>query len=85
MHLGRKAAVKKLTAGRKKVFSQLEEQSFAQCITARAEIGYPTTKTEFLKLIGEYVDVNNLKTPFKSGIPGTRIITYLLKCLSVIS
>ncbi|KAK9720646.1 hypothetical protein QE152_g21928 [Popillia japonica] len=67
---GRKVSLEKLGAGRSIALSLETEEQIVLCLKARSLIGFPCDKEELKDLVGEYVKVNNLVTPFKNNRPG---------------
>ena len=68
--LGRNLACEILSTGRRTALYADDESELAQCILARADIGYPTTKAEVKELICAFVTTNKIETPFKNNTPG---------------
>ncbi|XP_071056436.1 jerky protein homolog-like [Onthophagus taurus] len=44
--------------------------SLADCICCLEKWGFGLTRKEIIKIVADYVRVNNIKTQFKNGIPG---------------
>lgn len=69
----------KLGAGRPTALRSEVEDDLEQCLHARAQMGYPCDRMELKQLIQNYVQMNNLVTPFKDDKPGNEWIASFLK------
>ncbi|KAF6199365.1 hypothetical protein GE061_007391 [Apolygus lucorum] len=69
-HITERRGVKSSTSGRAPVFSKEVEEKMAHCIKTMNKWGFGLSKREFLEVVGEFVNSNKLKTPFKDGLPG---------------
>ncbi|KAI4460092.1 hypothetical protein MML48_6g00008638 [Holotrichia oblita] len=67
---GRKNPVTILSTGRRPALPADVEETIANCLIARARMGWPSDEKELCNLVNEYVITKNLKTPFKNNIPG---------------
>lgn len=56
--------------GRRPVFSVEEEKELADALKTLAKWGFAQSKKDVANVVQEYVKLNNLETPFKSGKPG---------------
>lgn len=61
----------KLRTGGRSVLSNKEEELLQECLIARSIMGFPCDKEELFRLVQEYIKINNLKTPFTDGRPGS--------------
>lgn len=61
---------KSKTLGRSTALDSEVEAKLANCIHVMEKYGFGLTKKELLELVGDYVNRNDLSTPFKDGIPG---------------
>ncbi|KAI4455414.1 hypothetical protein MML48_9g00003643 [Holotrichia oblita] len=59
-----------LSTGRRPALPADVEETIANCLIARARMGWPSDEKELCNLLSEYVITKNLKTPFKNNIPG---------------
>ena len=57
-------------AGRRKTLTSEQEQELAKCINAMCKTGFSPTRAEIKNLVKEYVQLHNIKTPFKDHRPG---------------
>lgn len=67
---GRKVPLDKIGAGRPTVLTPEAEMELENCVKAKARMGYPCDKDEIKSIVAEFVKSNDLKTPFKEGVPG---------------
>ncbi|KAI4471927.1 hypothetical protein MML48_1g12669 [Holotrichia oblita] len=67
---GRKNPVTILSTGRRPALPADVEETIANCLIARATMGWPSDEKGLCNLVSEYVITKNLKTPFKNNIPG---------------
>ena len=61
---------KSFTRGRKPVLSQTAERDLVRILLTCSEWGFGLDMDTARLAVGNYVKANNLKTPFKNGIPG---------------
>ncbi|CAG9822087.1 unnamed protein product [Phaedon cochleariae] len=61
---GRKNPITVLKAGRRPALPADVEDTLANCLIARARMGWPADEKELCSLVGEYVTLMDLKTPF---------------------
>lgn len=66
---GLRGSVKK-SKGRSTALSQDVENTLATSVKTLARWGFGLTRKEIMELVGQYVNTNNLSTPFKDGVPG---------------
>ena len=57
-------------SGRRTALAPEQEQELAKCINAMCKTGFSPTRVEIKNLVKEYVQLHNLKTPFKDDRPG---------------
>ncbi|XP_029343531.1 uncharacterized protein LOC100569966 isoform X2 [Acyrthosiphon pisum] len=69
-HINKRRGMKSTTKGRNTALSPAVEKSLAQSLTIMEKYGHGLSRTEVLTLVGNYVNDNNLVTPFKGGYPG---------------
>lgn len=62
---------KSQTMGRNTVFHPDIERKLARSLHIMEKHGFGLSKKEVLDLVGQYVNLNNIKTPFRHGVPGT--------------
>lgn len=67
---GRKNPMTTLSAGRRPALPSDVEATIANCLIARARMGWPSDEKELCALVGEYVISKGIKTPFKDNLPG---------------
>ena len=65
--------------GRPTVIPQEEEAILAQCIGTLCHIGLSPTMDEIRIIVGEYINANNITSPFKNGIPGRQWLERFFK------
>lgn len=70
-HVNGRRGQKSLTQGRPTALSSETEQKLADCVHVMEKLGFGLSRTEVLELVGEYVNKNNIDTPFTNGIPGS--------------
>lgn len=56
--------------GRKTVFPMNEEEKMASAVKKMAEAGFGPTIQELQSIVKDYVEANDIATPFKDGLPG---------------
>ena len=56
--------------GRKTVFPMHEEEKMASAVKKMAEAGFGPTIQELQSIVKDYVEENDIATPFKDGLPG---------------
>lgn len=67
---GRKNPMNIMSGGRRPVLPMDVEVNLANCLAARARMGFPCNEKELCLLVSEYIAFKSLKTPFKNNIPG---------------
>ena len=67
---GRKNPINIMSAGRRPVLPTDIEANIANCLVARARMGWPCDEKELCHLVSKYITLKSLKTPFKNNIPG---------------
>ncbi|KAI4466385.1 helix-turn-helix psq domain [Holotrichia oblita] len=63
--------MKKANKGRLTVLTQEQEEELAAGITTLEKWGFGLSKKEVLQMVADFVKENEIKTPFKEGVPGT--------------
>jgi DDE superfamily endonuclease/helix-turn-helix, Psq domain len=72
-HLKGRRGVKRSSGfGRATIFSEELELTLAENIKVMTKWGFGLTKSEFLDVVQQFVEKNNMETPFKNGRPGTK-------------
>lgn len=59
-----------LGGGKRSALGKDVEELLMKCILARATMNFPCSRKELLNLVQEYVNQNDLTTPFINGKPG---------------
>ncbi|CAK1603400.1 unnamed protein product [Parnassius mnemosyne] len=62
--------LKSKTLGRCTALPRDVEETLAENLHVMEKSGFGLTRKEVIELVGQYVVKNNIKTPFKDGIPG---------------
>lgn len=57
-------------SGRQQALSKEMEKELAECLAAMNRTGFSPTKDDIKDLVKEFVEINNIKTPFKDNRPG---------------
>lgn len=68
-HLKGRRGQKSSSFGRATALSVETESKLAAYLKTMQKSGFGLSRKEVLNLVGEYVNANNLKTPFKDGVP----------------
>lgn len=66
---GTRGKIKK-AKGRTTALPEVEEKKLVEGLATLEKWGFALTRKELLELVGKYVNLNKLKTPFKNGVPG---------------
>ncbi|XP_047026859.1 uncharacterized protein LOC124635108 [Helicoverpa zea] len=66
---GTRGAIKKCK-GRRTALPENVENVLATSVKTLAKWGFGLSRKEIIELVGQYVNVNKIETPFKRGIPG---------------
>ena len=66
----RRTAIDCTSRGRKTALSAEVEEIIEKSLISRAEYGYPCDKNELQELVKTYVEMKDIKTPFKNNRPG---------------
>ncbi|KAK4871961.1 hypothetical protein RN001_016085 [Aquatica leii] len=56
--------------GRDTAIKKSDEMRLIECVTTMEKWGWGLTRAEIRRIVGDYVNQNNIKTPFKDGYPG---------------
>lgn len=67
---GRRNPIAIMSAGRRPALPSDVEKNVANCLIARARMGWPVDEDELRGLVRDYVISKGLKTPFKDNTPG---------------
>ncbi|GJQ68612.1 hypothetical protein Trydic_g17161 [Trypoxylus dichotomus] len=65
-----KVSLNRIGGGRSPVFTKEMEEEIYRYVCGQLKIGHKYNKQQLLRLIGEFINGRNWKTPFKHGIPG---------------
>ncbi|CAI6366298.1 unnamed protein product [Macrosiphum euphorbiae] len=69
-HVQGKRGVKSESFGRPMSLPLPMEKELIDGLVTMEKWGFGLSRSEIITLVGDFVTINNIKTPFKNGIPG---------------